>query len=212
MKNNNFNKAIIGIFITTLLFISCKEVEKKSQDDYRGNVENANIVMLGNSITYSGNWSKVLQRNDVFNAGQPGWTTEQLSWIIKDFITPFKPKLCFFSGGTNDFTLGIPLERVYNNICMVMDSINNVGTIPIFQTPLYQRGAKERNLQYDKLNEMVKKFCQDRNYDFVDLRQYLCADGDIIKKYVLEDNTHLKPEAYPEWAKAIQPIINKHKL
>ena len=30
--------------------------------------------------------------------------------------------------------------------------------------------------------------------------------------YIQDDNTHLRPEAYPRWAEAIQPVINKYGL
>ena len=171
-----------------------------------------NIVMLGNSITHQGNWNEILNRDDVFNGGQPGWTTQQLSWVIKDFIIPREPVLCFFTGGINDYTLGIPTERIYQNCVMVMDSIKNRGTFPVWQTTLYQRGNITTNREIDKLNEKMKKFCEQQNYDFVDLRPFLCKEGDIIEDYVQNDNTHLQPAAYPEWAKAMQSIIQKYGL
>ncbi|XLS30078.1 SGNH/GDSL hydrolase family protein [Flavobacteriaceae bacterium M23B6Z8] len=170
------------------------------------------IVMLGNSITAAGSWKKVLQRDDVFNGGMPGWTTEQLSWVIKDFVIPNNPKLCFFKGGINDYTLGITTNRIFQNICSNLDSIKNVGTVPVYTTTLYQKNMDYRNRQIDSLNDRMLDFCKKRNYDFVDLRPYLCKDGDILSEYVQDDGTHLRPEAYPEWAKAIQPVIEKYGL
>ena len=171
-----------------------------------------NVVMLGNSITYQGDWQEVLNRKDVFNGGKPGWTTQQLSWVIKDFIVPNKPKLCFFKGGINDYTLGISTQRIYKNITMVLDSIYEVGTQPVYTTTLYQRTNSFRNRQIDSLNAMMENFCREKGYGFLDLRPYLCEDGDILKKYVVSDNTHLTPKAYPQWAKAMQPILGKYGL
>ena len=34
------------------------------------------ILMVGNSITFQGDWKKVLQRDDVINWEIPGYTTE----------------------------------------------------------------------------------------------------------------------------------------
>ena len=171
-----------------------------------------NIVMLGNSITHQGNWKEVLGRDDVFNGGKPGWTTQQLSWVIKNFIIPKEPVICFFTGGINDYTLGIPTERIYQNCVMVMDSIKNCGTNPVWTTTLYQRGNTPTNREIDILNDKMKQFCEKQNYDFVDLRPFLCKDGDILDEYVQDDNTHLEPAAYPQWAKALQPIIKKYNL
>ena len=179
--------------------------------DEKGRVlETVNVVMLGNSITYQGDWQQVLGRDDVFNGGKPGWTTQQLSWVIKDFIIPNRPKICFFKGGINDYTLGITTERISENMKMVLDSIHDVGTRPVYTTTLYQRGATERNRKIDSLNAKMLEFCAMKDYDFVDLRPFLCENGDILEKYVQPDNTHLKPEAYPQWAKAIRPVLSKY--
>lgn len=171
-----------------------------------------NIVMLGNSITHAGNWSEVLHRNDILNGGKSGWTTQQLSWVIKDFIIPTNPKLCFFKGGINDYTLGISTQRIYENICINLDSIKAVGTQPVYQTTLYQEGNYQINREIDTLNTRLKQFCKEKGYDYVNLHEYLCKDGDVISKYFLEDGTHLKPEAYNEWAKAITPVLKKYGL
>lgn len=202
------------IFIASgiMLWQTKTESIKKSQQAETIEEVKTNIVMLGNSITYQGNWQEVLGRDDVFNGGKPGWTTQQLSWVIKNFIIPKEPVVCFFTGGINDYTLGIPTERIYQNCVMVMDSIKNCGTHPVWQTTLYQRNNTTTNREIDKLNKKMKEFCQDRNYDFVDLRPFLCKDGDILDEYVQDDNTHLETAAYPEWAKALKPIIIKYKL
>ncbi|MEO0573113.1 MAG: GDSL-type esterase/lipase family protein [Bacteroidota bacterium] len=188
-------------------------IKKNGVTDEKGLFVNpVNIVMLGNSITYQGNWQEVLKRKDVFNGGKPGWTTQQLSWVIKDFIVPHKPELCFFKGGINDYTLGISTQRIYQNMTMVLDSINALGTKPVYTSTLYQRTNFFRNRQIDSLNQMMQQFCQDKGYDFMDLRPYLCQEGDILEAYVLPDHTHLIPEAYPQWARAMELIFQKYGL
>ncbi|WP_281542933.1 SGNH/GDSL hydrolase family protein [Maribacter aestuarii] len=190
-----------------------KEVNGEVIYDEKGLVvEPVNIVMLGNSITFAGDWQDELKRKDVFNGGKPGWTTQQLSWVIKNFIVPYKPRVCFFKGGINDYSLGIGTDRIYENMTVIMDSINVVGTKPVYTTTLYQRGVEERNREIDLLNARMQKFCSERGYDFMDLRPFLCKEGDILDAYVQDDNTHLKPEAYPRWAEAMKPILKKYGL
>ena len=70
------------------------------------------IIMVGNSITYGGDWTTLLDRSDVTNWGIPGYTTQQLSWTIKNII-PKKPEICFLEGGINDLSLGITPRRVF---------------------------------------------------------------------------------------------------
>lgn len=170
-----------------------------------------NIVMLGNSITAGGKWDKLLNRKDVFNGGMPGWTTQQLSWVIKDFIIPYHPKLCFFKAGINDYTLGIGTDRIYKNDSAILDSIFRQGTMPVYQTTLYQSGNIQVNHEIDDLNSRMLNFCKKHGYEFVDLRPFLCKDGDIRREYTT-DGTHLTDAAYVEWAKAIRPVLVKYKL
>ncbi len=171
-----------------------------------------NIVMLGNSITAQGNWAEVLGREDVFNGGMPGWTTQQLSWVIKNYIGSNRPKLCFFKGGINDYTLGITTDRIVQNISQNLDSINALGTMPVYQTTLYQRGNIRTNREIDTLNMQMERFCAERGYEFLDLRPFLCKDGDILDEYIQDDNTHLQPGAYTVWAEALKPILKKYEL
>lgn len=189
------------------------QIEKKdAQEGDAEGMNEINIVMLGNSITRAGNWNQDLGRDDVFNGGKPGWTTEQISWVIKDFVTPNNPVLCFFKAGINDYTLGISTERIIQNIQFNMDEIKKAGTQPVFQTTLYQRGNTKVNREIDKLNEAMIAFSIERGYEYVDLRPFLCENGDIKDEYVKGDNTHLTPEAYPVWAEAIKPMIEKYGL
>lgn len=192
--------------------VSTEHLDTPIVDERGFTLDTVNIVMLGNSITYQGNWHQVLKRKDVFNGGKPGWTTEQISWVIKNFVVPNKPKLCFFKGGTNDYILGIPTKRITSNMMMIMDSIASVGTYPVYTTTLYEKGNSFKNKQIDSLNFQMAEFCAIKGYDFLDLRPFLCSEGDIMEKYVQDDNIHLMPEAYPIWGEAMQTIIQKYGL
>lgn len=182
-----------------------------SRNDNTMNNDTIRIVMLGNSITHAGNWSGLLQRNDIFNGGMPGWTSEQLSWVIKDYIVPKKPLICFYMAGINDYSLGITTERIERNNKMILDSIHECGTTPIYQTLLYQLANDSINREIDKLNKQMKAFCSSRNYEFLDLRPYLCKDGNLREEFTY-DGTHLTDDAYIPWAEAIQPLLKKYGL
>lgn len=215
MKYLLISSLTVNLMLLFAVFYNMRDTKEEASEVTKTAPEapaKINIVMLGNSITHAGNWNEDLGRDDVFNGGQPGWTTQQLSWVIKDYIIPNNPVLCFFKGGINDYTLGIPTDRIYQNICQNLDSIKAVGTNPVYQTTLYQRGNTWVNREIDSLNARMKTFCAERGYDFVDLRPHLCADGDILDKYIQDDNTHLKPEAYPVWAKALLPVLEKYNL
>lgn len=181
--------------------------------DMKGNlVPEVSVVMLGNSITYQGSWSTLLNRDDVFNGGKPGWTTQQLSWVIKDFIIPNKPKICFFKGGTNDISLGIPTSRIVSNMKMVMDSINRVGTIPVYTPTVYFNNDSINSLKIDSVNNQMMRFCESKNYQFMDIRDVVCANQQLRDKYYKDDNTHLKQDAYLPWAAMIQKVLKANGI
>jgi lysophospholipase L1-like esterase len=182
---------------------------EKEQDPATESEQEINVVMLGNSITNHGDWKQLLNRNDVFNGGIPGWTSQQLSWVIEDFIGGKTPEICFFMAGINDYTLGISTERIVQNICANLDSIQGFGTSPVFTTTLYQRGNERVNREIDKLNAEVIDYCKTKGYDVLDLRPLLCDEEDILDQYVLPDNTHLEKEAYPVWAQAVKELLEE---
>ena len=64
-----------------------------------------NILMVGNSITFQGEWKKTLHRDDVTNWGIPGYPNEQISWTVNNFL-PLNPTVCFLEGGINDINFG----------------------------------------------------------------------------------------------------------
>jgi len=169
------------------------------------------IVMLGNSITHAGNWKELLHRNDIINGGMPGWTSEQISWLIKDYVEPNKPLLCFYKAGINDYSLGITTDRIERNHKMVLDSIRECGTMPVYQTLLYQMGNGSINREIDMLNERMEAFCKLREYEFLDLRPIFCKNGDLREEFTY-DGTHLTEGSYIPWANVLLPVIRKYGL
>ncbi len=169
------------------------------------------IVMLGNSITHAGNWNELLNRKDVFNGGMPGWTSDQILWLIKDYVVPKKPVLCFYTAGINDYSLGITTNRIERNNKMILDSVYGNGTIPVYQTLLYQLGNDSINREIDLLNERMEAFCRQSNYEFLDLRPYLCRNGDLREEFTY-DGTHLTEGAYIPWSEVLIPVIRKYGL
>jgi lysophospholipase L1-like esterase len=149
---------------------------------------------------------------ELFNGGLTGRKTQQLSWVIKDYLIPNEQAPYFFKGGINDYTPGIAADRIYQNICENMDSIKAVGTNPVYQKTLCHRNNITRNRKIDELNRKILQFCAEKNCDFVDLSTFLCKNGDILDIYFQDDDTHLKPETYPKWAEAIKPVIIKYGL
>lgn len=195
-----------------LLFCIIKKVgHVKTLDDKMKSEIPVRIVMLGDSITHGGNWQELLNRNDVINAGMPGWTTEQIYWLIKDYVEPNKPELCFYMAGINDYSLGISPNRIEKNQKRILDAIHACGTMPVYQTLLYQLGNFYGNQKIDWLNSSIEEHCKEHGYEFLDLRPWLCRNDDLKEEFTY-DGTHLTEDAYIPWAKALLPVLEKFGL
>jgi lysophospholipase L1-like esterase len=207
MKFEKENMKIFLLIFNLLLiicFLPTDNINAQQRDTSK------TIIMFGNSITHHGNWEEVLNRKDVVNWGIPGYTTQQLSWTIKDLLKQYKPRICFIEGGINDYSLGINTERIYQNQKMVMDSLFNNKIFPVYQTTLYQLHNEKVNRAIDALNYLMMDYCKKQGYGFIDLRPVLSKDEDIIPE-LTTDGTHLKSEGYIPWGKEIQKYLSEHK-
>lgn len=171
----------------------------------------ARIVMLGDSITQAGNWHGLLNRNDIINAGMSGWTSEQVFWLVEDYVKPYKPDLCFYMAGINDYSMGIATDRIERNHKRVLDAIHACGTMPVYQTLLYYLGNDIINREIDSLNNRMEDFCREHGFEFLDLRPFLCRNGDLMEEFTY-DGVHLTEDAYIPWAKALVSVIEKYGL
>jgi lysophospholipase L1-like esterase len=167
------------------------------------------IVMLGNSITeYSGNWNARLNRTDVRNSGQGGYTTGQLLWFIDSCVVKAKPRYCFTLAGINDFSLGIPVERIICNYRTIIDTLLANNIQPIVQTTIYQTGNIIGNGKVRYLNYLLKDYCTVKNIRFIDLNQVLSDDDGLRPEYTT-DGTHLSEKGYAIWSEKLQKVISE---
>ncbi len=168
------------------------------------------IFMVGNSITFQGDWKKILKREDIVNWGIPGYTTEQISWTVKNFL-PLNPTVCFLEGGINDITLGIAPDRVFANQVKVLDTLLAHGIIPVVQSTIYQNNSRDKNARVKEINGLISTYCTEHHIDYIDLNAVL-SDADELKKEFTMDGTHLFPPAYALWADLVLKELEKLKL
>ena len=170
------------------------------------------VVMFGNSITYQGNWEEDLKRKDVLKWGVPGNTTGQLIWNIKNVLKDYPgTKIWFIEGGINDISLGVPVERIFENQKTVIDSLQHNHIIPVIQSTILKNNDKVANKKVVKLNKKLQAFCKKNKVEYLDLNIFLSKDGQLIKE-LSTDGCHLKPEAYLPWAEAVKKVLEKYKI
>jgi lysophospholipase L1-like esterase len=172
------------------------------------NMENG-IVMLGDSITAGVEWNELLGMPNIANRGIGSDTTEGFCKRLEN-IYKIKPEICFIMGGINDIGYGIPVEKILENIGIIIEGLSKNGIKPVIQSALYVSAKadnwKKTNNNVDKLNSGLKNICVKKDITFVDINGTVSANGSLAEEYTY-DGVHLNGSGYNEWKKLIKPII-----
>ncbi len=177
-------------------------------------MKNADIVMLGNSITFGVNWSELIDNYKIANRGISGDVTEGFLNRMDNVIS-LKPKLCFIMGGINDIYSDIKPEEVFENYSKILDLLVSNNIIPIVQSTLFVspkwRNHSEKNIEVKLLNDMLIKYTSEKGILFLDLNELLSKNDILLDEYTY-DGLHLNADAYKVWGGEVEKIINNFKL
>lgn len=174
----------------------------------------ADVVMLGNSITFGVNWNELLGRATIVNRGIGGDNTVGMLHRLQ-YVYNLHPKLCFIMTGVNDIYADASVDVIYKNYVAIIDSIRSKKIIPIIQSTLFVnpkwKRADEKNLLIAELDSLLKEYAQKNDIRFIDLNAIL-SDKGILKEEYTTDGVHLTALAYSKWREFLEPILKKYKL
>jgi len=170
--------------------------------------DSVDVLLLGNSLTYYGEWSDWIPQYRIANRGIPGDGIEGLRARMGDY-TAVKPILVIVMIGINDLSFHPKewlIERYpgfikaltveYNSAKVVIQSI-----LPVNNT-VSNTGLDNSDIRWvnDRLKELLRESpveFQDITATFVDQREALRADWTA-------DGLHLTGAAYKNWANLLQ--------
>jgi len=171
----------------------------------------ANVIMLGNSITHGVSWAELLGRTDVVERGIPSDNLEGYFSRINNVIS-LKPKVCFIMGGINDIYNWIPVEDVFRNYVKVITELRSKKIQVVIQSTLYVSSkypsAENRNIEVEKLNKLLSDYAAKNNIIFIDLNTRLSFHK-MLMDYMSYDGVHLKAPAYKIWGKEVEKALQK---
>lgn len=171
--------------------------------------KNAEIVMLGDSITYRANWGELLKKEDVVNRGIGRDTTQGMLNRLNEIIS-LNPSYVFIMAGINDINRGSKTGEVFKRYKTILNKLkeNNIQTV--IQSTLYkspkQRNYKETNQEVKKLNVLLKEYANANKIIFVDLNEPLSNGRHLNGNYTF-DGTHINGKAYKIWSNEINKIL-----
>lgn len=192
-----------GIFIVLFIILGYKSIQKLFFQR-----ERSTIVFFGDSIIKGGNWNDLLNRDDIKNSGFPGFTTSHLTWLIKENVIDYHPKICILEGGINDIGVGIPLKRIENNFRSLIDTLISRNIVPIVQSTIYQEDNPNSQILVDSLNSFLLNYCAQKSIQFLDINSKLSTSDGLKPMYSL-DGTHITESAYVIWGGEIKRILDE---
>lgn len=172
--------------------------------------------MFGNSLTANGKWNRDLNRSDIKNSGNRGFTTSHFVTIIQGAVIQYNPKICFIEGGINDIGLGIPLRRTFNNYKSIVDTLLKYQIEPILQSTIYINYPNDsltniENSKVDSLNNFLSTLAQEKGITYLDLNKYLSSNG-RLRNDLNTDGCHINSSAYKIWTREVDKIIKSKGL
>jgi lysophospholipase L1-like esterase len=195
--------------LTERSFMDCARSNQYDSKSGESVAKTVKIVMLGDSITFGGQWQELLGKNLLVNFGICGDTTEGMRQRISE-VCACNPSVCFVMGGINDIFCGVSEAAIAANIQHIVDLLEKHSVQAIVQSVVLVstlvEGWETINTKVHAVNEKLQKFCAQNNVPFVDVNSVLC--GDALKSEYTEDGVHLRESAYFEWAKLINCKIN----
>tara|TARA_R110002167_G_scaffold91458_1_gene246027 strand:+ start:76493 stop:77257 length:765 start_codon:yes stop_codon:yes gene_type:complete len=167
---------------------------------------NADIVMVGDSITDGAEWHEMFPEVSIVNRGISGDTTVGVLHRLQG-ITQTQAKKAFIMIGVNDFSRKRSAELVFANYKKIIAAIQQANIQVLVQSTL-QTGIskKHHNLRVAQLNQLLKAYCTEQGITFIDLNKVLAPTGILEEKYSL-DQLHLTAEGYALWQVEITPYM-----
>lgn len=167
-------------------------------------VETPRILMLGDSLTEGGgDWNARLGRTDIRNAGQGGYTSGQILWLLQESVLNPSIQTAFLTAGINDLSMGLDETLVYENLLQICVRLQARGIKVVLQSTVYQQDSSETNAVIRCLNERLERYCRTNAATYFDLNAGLAGPSGLKAAYTT-DGTHLTEGGYAVWADALK--------
>lgn len=163
------------------------------------------IVLLGDSITYGGDWDALLPGLPVVNRGHPGYTTQHLLAVAAD-VAEQSPLVVVVMTGTNDIRDGRPPSWTAERLGRMIDTFQarSPDTTVIVQSVL-PRAAKAAEIV--ATNAEIRDLVRTREVRFLDLHPIFDDGSGGLRVDETTDGWHLSAAGYRRWAAALEPVL-----
>lgn len=170
------------------------------------------IVFLGNSITFWGEWQQLLRNSHIRNRGIPGDTSYGVLDRL-DEVTEGKPAKVFLMIGINDLARNTPANVVINNCRRIVAGIKakSPATRMYVQTMLPTNDSFKKLPNHCNKDGLIREvniglavLANEEGATFIDLYSHFADPAGKLKKELTWDGVHLTAEGYLLWAEILK--------
>ena len=188
------------------------ELEIGKYKNYK--MKQADIVMLGNSLTHGINWNEFLDRTSISEQGIPSDITEGILNRM-EYVYKVNPKICFIMVGVNDIFAWIPIETVFTNYKSIIEKLKAKNIIPVVQLVLYagevNPNSVNRNVEITKLNKLLSNYAKQNKIEIINLNRRM-SKSNFLKNDLTYDGIHLNGAGFKLWGKEVDKVLRKYSL
>ena len=172
------------------------------------------ILFVGSSIFHR--WTQLTPQMaplPVDNIAFDGAITDDWNRLIDSRVIPAKPRVIAYYCGSNDIDAGDSAIRIVARIRQFIGRVTKAlpETRIVFVSVNKAPEKREWWDVVDDVNRQMQKFAERNSHvQFVDVNPVLLnADGTSRTELFMNDQQHLRPAAYEEFAKILKPVLTK---
>lgn len=188
-----------------------KFVERRLDAMEASQVDRADIVFLGDSITHEGMWDEYFPDHVAVNRGVGGDRVQQVVARFDD-VARMQPEKLFLMIGVNDLNGGASTDSIVEQYEILFGLFEEY--IP--DTEIYIQSVLPTNEEWlfsislndiDILNAFLISAAKERGYEYIDVASLFADDNGYLDPSYSNDGIHLAGKAYTLWANLLRPYV-----
>ena len=187
-------------------------VERRLDAMEASQVERADIVFLGDSITHEGMWDEYFPDHVAVNRGVGGDRVQQVVARFDD-VAKIQPAKLFLMIGVNDLNSGASTDSIIDQYEILFGlfeehipdtEIHIQSVLPTNEEWFFSISLNDIGI----LNAFLISAAKERGYEYIDVASLFADDDGYLDPSYSNDGIHLAGEAYRLWANLLRPYID----
>lgn len=165
------------------------------------------VVFLGDSITYGGDWEEYFPELSVCKLAVPGESIEQILYRA-DMIEKLQPQKVFVLAGVNNISRGHYEDTIKKNYSLLLQELSEMNCEIYVQSILPVRTPSEvDNSRIDIANEIIEGLANDYGCVYIDIHTAFLDENSEMKEELTKDGIHLNENGYAVWIEQIESYV-----